>query len=119
MIGRSRAVAAILLGVLAGGCQGAPQAAQPDRSSANPEKYARDRSLCQGQVDEYMRTRRRVDDASQGTFANDTERAGRDALSNQMANYSDSRNSDKFMASCMEARGWPQAQKAWWQRIGG
>ena len=117
MSGRNLAVAAIVLGLLMGGCQ---EAAQPDgRAAGNPEKYAADRSLCQGQVDEYMKDRRRVDDASAGTFANDTDRAGRDGLSNQMANYSDSRNADKFMASCMEARGWPQPQKSWWQRIGG
>ena len=117
MIDRRLAVAAIVLGLLAGGCQ---EAAQPDaRGAGNPEKYARDRSLCQGQVDEYMQTRRRVDDASAGTFSNDPARAGRDGLSNQMTAYGDNRNSDKFMASCMEARGWPQAQKAWWQRIGG
>jgi hypothetical protein len=116
-MGRNLWGAVILLGLLAGGCQ---QAAQPDdRATANPEKYANDRSLCQGQVDDYMRSRRRVDDASAGTFANDTDRAGRDGLSNQMANYGDSRNADKFMASCMEGRGWRQAPKAWWQRIGG
>jgi hypothetical protein len=117
MSGRNLAVAAIVLGLLTGGCQ---QAAQPDtRAAGNSEKYARDRSLCQGQVDDYMKDRRRVDDASAGTFANDADRAGRDGLSNQMANYGDSRNADRFMASCMEARGWPQPQKSWWQRIGG
>ena len=117
MIERTFAIAAIALGLLVGGCQ---EAAQPEaRGAANPEKYARDRSLCQGQVDEYMQTRRRVDDASAGsTFANTSDR-GRDGLSNQMYNYGDSRNADKFMASCMDARGWPQAQKSWWQKIGG
>ena len=117
MMGRKLATTAIVFGLLAGGCQ---EAAQPDgRAAGNPEKYARDRSLCQGQVDEYMHDRRRVDDASAGsTFANPSDR-GRDGLSNQMSNYGDSRNADKFMASCMEARGWPQAQKSWWQRIGG
>ncbi len=121
MIGRSGTVAAILVALIAGGCNQQPQqqAPQPDRASGSPEKYARDRDLCRGQVDEYMRERRRVDDASAGTFTNYSDRAGRDGLSNQMANYSDSRNADKFMASCMEARGWPQAQKAWWQKIGG
>jgi hypothetical protein len=117
MIQRSVAVAALGLGLLMGGCQ---QPADPDgRAAANPEKYARDRSLCQGQVDEYMQSRRRVDDAPAGTFANDTDRSGRDGLSNQMANYGDSRNADKFMASCMDARGWPQAPQSWWQKIGG
>ena len=116
MIERGLAIAAIAFGLLVGGCQ---EAAQPDaRGAANPEKYDRDRSLCQGQVDEYMQTRRRVDDASAGsTFANPSDR-GRDGLSNQMSNYGDSRNADKFMASCMDARGWPQAQKSWWQKIG-
>ena len=118
MNNRTLAIAAIALGLLAGGCEQAPQ---PDaRGAANPEKYDRDRSLCQGQVDEYMQNRRRVDDASAGsTFANTSDRGGRDGLSNQMSNYGDSRNADKFMTSCMDARGWPQAQKSWWQRIGG
>ena len=80
---------------------------------------SRDRSLCQSQVDEYMRTRRRVDDASAGTFTNDPDRMGRGGLQTQMANYDDSKNADRFMASCMEGRGWPQAPKSWWQRIGG
>jgi hypothetical protein len=117
MIHRSLAVMALGIALLVAGCQ---QPADPDgRAAANPEKYARDRSLCQGQVDEYMHSRRRIDDASAGTFANDSDRSGRDGLSNQMANYSDSRNADKFMASCMDARGWPQPQKSWWQKIGG
>ena len=91
-------VAAILFALLAGGCQQPQQqqqAPQPDRASANPEKYARDRDLCRGQVDEYMRERRRIDDASAGTFANYSDRAGRDGLSNQMANYSDARNAER------------------------
>jgi hypothetical protein len=116
MIDRRGAAAAILFGLLVSGCQ---QPAEPARTPENSEKFTRDRSLCQGQVDEYMRSRRRIDDASAGTFANDPDRAGRDGLSNQMANYGDSRNADKFMASCMEARGWPQAPKSWWQKIGG
>jgi hypothetical protein len=108
---------AIAVGLLVGACE---ERTAPDRRSAeNPEKYSRDRSLCQGQVDEYMRTRRRVDDASNDTFRYDTERAGRDGLQIQLANYDDSRTADKFMASCMESRGWPQPRKSWWQRIGG
>jgi hypothetical protein len=110
----SLAGAAILLGLLAGGCQ--QPAPQDTKAAGNPEKYARDRSLCLAQVDEYMRDRRRIDDASAATFANYSDRAGRDGLSNQMANYADSRNSDKAMASCMEARGWPQPPRPWWQR---
>ena len=113
------AAVAISVGLLMGGC--AEQAAAPDkpRGAENPEKYSRDRDLCQGQVNEYMRSRRRIDDASRETFRNDADRAGRDGLDTQMANYSDSRTSDKFMASCMEARGWPQPPTSWWQRIGG
>jgi len=111
---RSLAVATIVFGLLAGACQ--QPAPQDTRASGNPEKYARDRSLCLGQSDEFMRQRRRVDDASAGTFANQPDRAGRDGLSNQMADYSDSRNADRFMASCMEARGWPQPPRPWWQR---
>jgi hypothetical protein len=107
---------AVAVGLLVGGC--AQQAAPDKRATENPEKYSRDRSLCQAQSDEYMRTRRRVDDASAGTFRDDPDRAGRDGLQIEMANYSDTRSADRFMASCMEGRGWPQPQKAWWQRIG-
>ncbi len=110
------AVAAITVGLLASGC--AEQAAPDKRATENPEKYSRDRSLCQGQVDEYMRGRRRIDDASASTFRDDPDRAGRDGLQTQMANYGDSKNADRFMASCMEGRGWPQPQKSWWQRFG-
>jgi hypothetical protein len=114
------AAVAISVGLLLSSCAEQAAAPVPDkRATENPEKFARDRDLCQGQVNEYMRDRRRVDDASAGTFSNDPDRAGRDGLRTQMANYGDSRNSDKFMASCMEARGWPQAPKSWWQRIGG
>jgi len=113
-----RALAALLAAaVLLGGCQPPPQS--EERATGNSEKYARDRDLCQAQVDDYMRSRRRIDDASRDTFISGTERSGLDGLATQMANYGDSRNSDKFMASCMEARGWPQQQKAWWQKIGG
>jgi hypothetical protein len=114
---RILAVSAIAVGLLVSGC--AEQAAPDKRATENPEKYSRDRSLCQGQVDEYMRSRRRIDDASAATFSNDPDRAGRDGLQTQMANYGDSKNADRFMASCMEGRGWPQPQKSWWQRIGG
>lgn len=120
MMRRIVTAAAIVAGLLAGGCDnGGRPGATP--GAANPEKYARDRDLCQAQVDDYMRTRRRVDDAStRGAFENTSERGGRDGLSTQMSNYGDSRNADKFMASCMDARGWPQAdQRPWWQRIGG
>jgi hypothetical protein len=111
--------AALAAGLLVSGCA-QQQAEAPDKKATeNPEKYARDRSLCLGQVDEYMRSRRRVDDASAGTFADDTDRAGRDGLQKQMANYGDSKNTDRFMASCMEARGWPQPPKSWWQNVGG
>lgn len=112
--------AAIVIGLLAGGCQ---EAARPEATpgAANPDKYARDRDLCRAQSDDYMKTRRRVDDASaRSTFENASDRGGRDGLSNQMSGYEDSRNADRFMASCMDARGWPQAQqRPWWQRIGG
>jgi len=115
---RILAVAVVTAGLLVSGC--AEQQAAPDRRPAgDSEKQARDRSICQGQVDEYMRDRRRIDDASAGTFRDDPDRMGRSGLQTQMANYGDAKNADKFMASCMEGRGWPQPQKSWWQRIGG
>jgi hypothetical protein len=32
--------------------------------------------------------------------------------------YSDTRSADRLIASCMEARGWPQSNRQWWQKIG-
>ncbi|MBS0548808.1 MAG: hypothetical protein JSR24_13725 [Proteobacteria bacterium] len=116
MTGRTL-MAALAAAVLLTGCQ--QPSSEPDaRSRGSSEKYARDRDQCQAQVDDYMRSRRRIDDSAAETFRGDTDRAGRDGLATQMSNYGDSRTSEKYMANCLEARGWPQQQKAWWQRIG-
>lgn len=112
------AVAAIGLALLAGACA-EPQQAPDRRAGENSDKYTRDRDLCVAQSDEYMRERRRVSDQTADTYANAQDQMGRGGLQTTMANYSDSRSADKFIASCMEARGWPQAQKSWWQKIGG
>jgi hypothetical protein len=116
MMRRTLIAVAIAAGCLLSAC--AKEAAPDARAAANPEKYSRDRDLCLAQSDEYMRDRRRIEDGRAATFANDQDR-GRSGLATQMANYGDSRSSDKFMASCMEARGWPQAQKSLLERIRG
>jgi len=112
------AVAAGLL-LVSGGCDEWQQQQRPDvRATEQPDKYSRDRELCHAQVDEYMHQRRRVDDVSGDPQQGSPERVGQTGLETTMANYGDSRNADRAMASCMEQHGWPQPRPAWWQRIG-
>jgi hypothetical protein len=118
-----RVVVGLVSLLMLAGCeqqqQQQPQASQGDaRQSANPERYNRDREICRGVVDDYMRTRRNTDDSSREVFAGNYERYGQTTLPSQMANYGDSRSADKLIANCMESRGWPQPSKAWWQKIG-
>jgi hypothetical protein len=100
-----------------GACTSQP--ADEAKRQTNPEKYGRDRELCRAQVDEYMRTRRNVDDSRRDVFSGSPNSAGQRELPNQLDAYSDTKSSDRMMESCMGARGWPQAQKQWWQKIGG
>jgi hypothetical protein len=116
---RNTVLAAAIGATLVVGACAQQQQAPDQRAVENPAKYARDRDLCVAQSDEYMRDRRRVNDQTADTFANTQDQMGRGGLQTTMSNYSDSRSADKFIASCMEARGWPQAQKSWWQKIGG
>ena len=112
-----RIVVAALAVLLLGACaqEASPEAAKRE---ANPEKFAKDRDSCRVQVDEYMQTRRTVDDSRRDVYIGERERYGQTTLPSQMDGYGDSRNADRYMARCMEARGWPQPQKKWWQRIG-
>ena len=102
--------------VLLAGCQ--EQRATPAPSQAGGDKYARDRERCRGQVIEYMRTRRDIDDSRREVHRGESDRAGMNALPTQMAAYGDNKNFDKLMSSCMEARGWAPAPTSWWQRLG-
>lgn len=86
------------------------------KANANPEKYARDREACRATVDDYMKTRRNIDDSRREVFSGDYSRYGQTTLPSDMANYDDSRRADRLIANCMEQRGWPQPQRAWWQR---
>jgi hypothetical protein len=108
----------LVLALLLAGCE--PQAAAPtqneSRAAANPERYARDRDLCRAQIDESMKTRRNVDDSRREVFSGNYDRYGQGDLPRDMAEYGDTRRADRLIASCMEARGWPQPQRAWWQR---
>jgi hypothetical protein len=113
-------VVGFVAGLMLAGCaQQQQQGAQNEsRQSANPDRYNRDRDICIGVVNDYMRTRRNIDDSRREVFSGNYERYGQTTLPDQMANYGDSRSADKLIANCMESRGWPQPQKAWWQKIG-
>jgi hypothetical protein len=108
--------AGLLLVLLLAACEPATQT--ESRATANPERYGRDRDLCRAQVDEHMKTRRNIDDSRRDVFRGDYDRYGQTTLPDQMANYGDSRSADRLIASCMEARGWAQPSKPWWQKIG-
>jgi len=112
------AVAVALLALpllILGACAQPP--ADDARRDAQPERYARDRDLCRAQVDEYMRTRRNIDDSRRDVFRGDDDRFGRGDLPRQMAAYGDTRTSDRMLADCMASRGWQQPQKQWWQKL--
>jgi len=116
MMRRARALLLVLL--LAACDQQAPQQQADAKANANPEKYARDRELCRATVDDYMKERRNVDDSRREVFRGDYDRYGQGALPETMAAYGDNRSSDRLIERCMEQRGWPAPQKAWWQKIG-
>jgi hypothetical protein len=104
---------------MAAGCAQQQQSGQSEpRQGANADRYNRDREACRGVVDDYMRTRRNIDDSRREVFQGDRDRYGQGALPDTMAAYGDSRSADKLIANCMENRGWPQPSKAWWQKIG-
>jgi hypothetical protein len=111
---KKRTMAALAAALMLAGCN--PPA--PDARAGNPEKYDRDRAQCNAQVDEYMQSRRNVDNSRRDVFRGDRDRFGQGALPDQMDAYSDTKSGDRVMSSCMEAHGWPQPQKQWWQRIG-
>jgi hypothetical protein len=111
-------IVGLIAGLMLAGCAQQQTAPNESRQSGNSERYNRDRDACLATVNEYMRTRRNIDDSSREVFAGNYERYGQTTLPSQMANYGDSRSSDKLMANCMESRGWPQPSKAWWQKIG-
>jgi hypothetical protein len=113
----TRVVAAVGLALLLAACN--QPAAQPDaRQGANSERYNRDRDVCRAVADDYMKRRRNIDDGRREVFAGDYDRYGQGELRRDMENYGDTRSADRITADCMENRGWPQPQKAWWQKIG-
>ena len=112
---RALLVMALLLAACSQQQESAPSAGDA-KANANPEKYARDRDACRATVDDYMKTRRNIDDSRREVVAGNYERYGQTTLPTDMANYDDSRRSDRLIANCMEQRGYPQPQRAWWQR---
>ena len=113
-------VVAIVLGGLApAGCDQPTSGGADPTKGANAERYARDQQACQAQVDDYMRTRRTVDDSRRDVFSDNTDRFGRSALPDTMENYGDNKSSDRLVKRCMSSRGWAQPQKSWWERITG
>ena len=65
-----------------------------------------------------MKERRNIDDSRREVFRGDYDRYGQGDLPETMANYGESRSSDRLIERCMEQRGWPAAPKPWWQKIG-
>ena len=57
-------------------------------------------------------------DSRREVFRGDYDRYGQGALPEAMAAYGDNRSSDRLIERCMEQRGYPAPQKAWWQKIG-
>jgi hypothetical protein len=92
--------------------------ASDDARARNPEKYDKDRSICAAQVDEDLKARRRVDSSRRDVFQGERDRYGQGALPAQMDAYSDAKSADRLIDNCMEARGWPQPNRQWWQKIG-
>ncbi len=116
-----RALATVLAGLALAGCDqsGGGGGADPTKG-ANAERYARDRQQCQAQVTDYNKQRRTVEYSRRDVFSDPTDRFGRNALPDTMADYGDSKNSDRMVERCLESRGWAnQISKPWWQRITG
>jgi hypothetical protein len=117
-----RRLALVALLVLAACAQQQPQEPAPApsagaaKANADPDRYARDREICRSTVAEYTKTRRNIDDSRREVFAGNYERYGQTTLPTDMANYDDSRRSDRLIANCMEQRGYAQPQRPWWQR---
>jgi hypothetical protein len=111
----------VLLALLAA-CDKPPSALTDDnrsgRTGVSAERYDRDREQCRVQVAEQTRTRRNIDDSRREVNAGNYDRYGQGELPRDMANYGDMRSSDRLIASCMEARGWPQAQRSWFPKLG-
>ena len=112
-------VAIMFAGLTLSGCNQPATGGVDPTKGANVEKYARDRQACLSQVDDYMRTRRTVDDSRRDVFSDNTDRFGRSALPDTMAAYGDEKNSDRLVERCLESRGWARPQKSWWERITG
>jgi hypothetical protein len=109
-------VAVMLAAIILAGCQ-QPASPGESRQSANPDRYDRDRESCRAQANADLKTRRNIDDSRREVFSGNYDRYGQ-KLPEQIANYGDTRSVDRVIADCMESRGWPQPQKAWWQKIG-
>jgi hypothetical protein len=88
------------------------------RTGVTAERYDRDRAQCRAQVDDETRTRRAIDDSRREVVAGNYDRYGQGGLPRDMANYGEMRNTDRMIANCMEARGWPQQQRSWFPKFG-
>lgn len=129
--GRKSLAVGVLAALLLAGCDSAPPAASNRGSGAapvpaaagasagqdNPDRYARDRNACQAQANEQMKTRRVVDYGQRGVFEGQMDRYGTNALSDRMADYSDTKNFDRYVSDCMASRGYAQPnQDKWWNK---
>jgi hypothetical protein len=114
----SRLCFSLLALTLVAACDNTPTAlVDTDRSGRTgvaAERYDRDREQCRAQVSDQVKTRRNIDDSRREVVAGQYDRYGQGELRRDMANYGDMRSEDRMIANCMEARGWPQAQRSSW-----
>lgn len=94
----------------------APAASGAAVPQAETEKYGRDRAYCRSLATEQMKTRRTVDYGRREVFAGQMDRYGTNALPDQMADYGDTKDYDRYVNDCMASRGYPQAPERWWNK---
>lgn len=93
---------ALLVAVAISAC--APKDFSKDGSTA--EQFSQDESQCRSQVRARAQQDRNIDDQRRATFSAERERYGQQGLYSDMANQGYKFNTERMMASCMEARGW-------------
>lgn len=118
----SRLALGVSLLLVLAACDRSPLSVQDDnrtgRTGVTAERYDRDRAQCRAEIDEQTKTRRAIDDSRREVYSGNYDRYGQGELPRDMANYGEMRYSDRLIANCMEARGWPNQQRSWFPKFG-